>query len=57
MACGQGIVFEDNPDMCIGPTACNAACVLDTPCDGLNGIDPVESSRFNECTFDCFQMK
>ncbi|WP_437500900.1 hypothetical protein [Sorangium sp. So ce1099] len=57
MACGQGVVFENDPDTCIGPTACNAGCIIDTSCDGLTGLDQEESRRFNECTLGCFQMK
>ncbi|WP_437924504.1 hypothetical protein WMF37_36595 [Sorangium sp. So ce291] len=55
--CGQGAAFEVDPDACTGPIACQAGCVIDTSCDGVNGLDQEESSRFNECTFACFQMK
>ncbi|MGK3960231.1 hypothetical protein WMF38_45175 [Sorangium sp. So ce118] len=57
IGCGQGVVFENDPDACIGPTACNAACALDTSCEGLNGLDFEESQRFNECTIRCFQTQ
>ncbi|WP_437619509.1 hypothetical protein [Sorangium sp. So ce1151] len=57
IACGQGAAFEIDPDACTGQIACNAGCIIDTSCAGLNGSDIEESQRFNECNVLCFQTR
>ncbi|WP_437955450.1 hypothetical protein WME76_28560 [Sorangium sp. So ce119] len=52
--CGQGAPLGTDPASCIGQTECNARCIAETSCAGLNGLDPEENVRFGECTNLCF---